>query len=282
MSLFSFRHCTFSYSRGTPNQVLALHDISLDIAEGERVAVVGPPLAGKSTLVQAAAGLLPVTPGSVFWRELDLASVDRQLLRRAVGLLFQESSAQVVEDVVGKDVAFGPTALGLSAPETRTRVEEALNAVGLPYSEFRLRYVHSLSGGQLRRVALAGVLALHPSVLILDEPAAGLDPAGRAELESLLAGLVATRDVTLLLCSTGLTGIALLCDRVVVLDRGRVLLDDSVREVLRYLEGRPDLDISLPDAALLARDLRSALPDLPSGLLTLEELAAAVTERLHS
>lgn len=282
MTLYSLRDLSFAYAAGSPWEVPALREVSIEIEAGERVAIIGPPLAGKSTLALALAGLLPVGREQVWFQGEDMAGpeFDRIGLRQVVGMLFQESRSQVIEDVVGKDVAFGPTALGLPARETRARVEESLNAVGLPYEQFRLRYVHTLSGGQVRRVALAGVLAMRPSVLILDEPTAGLDPGGREEVEAVLRRVLRERAITLVVCSTGLTGTALLCERAVLLDGGRALLEGPIRSVLHEMEGMGDLDVTLPDAALLAQDLRSVFPDLPADFLTLDELTEALLERM--
>lgn len=177
-------------------------------------------------------------------------------------------------------MAFGPTAAGLSAEETRRRVEESLNALGLPYPEYRLRYIHALSGGQRRRVAIAGVLAMHTPVLVLDEPMAGLDPRGRRELMELLIRLQKDRDLTLIVCSASLSDASLLCDRFIVLDEGRVVVDGPVREVLREAGCLAELDITLPEPVLCARELGKLFPDLPTAVLTEDELEAEVLKRL--
>jgi energy-coupling factor transporter ATP-binding protein EcfA2 len=201
-------------------------------------------------------------------------------LRREVGIVFQRPDSQLIEDVVGADVAFGPTAAGLPAEETRARVEESLNALGLPYQEFRLRYVHALSGGQRRRVAIAGVLAMHTPVLVLDEPMAGLDPRGRRELLGLLRQLADDRDLTLVVCSASLSDASLLCDRVVVLSEGRTVMDGPLREVLRDADLLAQLDITLPEPTAGARELRKLFPDLQADVLTEEELEAELFTRV--
>ncbi|QYJ15475.1 Energy-coupling factor transporter ATP-binding protein EcfA2 [Rubrobacter xylanophilus DSM 9941] len=280
--LIELRDLRYTYLAGTPKAGEALRGVSLRIEEGERVAIVGPTRSGKSTLLAALVHLLRLGRGQVFYRGEDIAApgYDRVALRREIGVVFQQPESQIVEDVVGADVAFGPTAVGLPAGETRRRVQESLDAVGLPYERFRLRYVHALSGGQRRRVALAGVLAMRTPVLALDEPAAGLDPRGRRELLGLLGRLLAERSPTLIVCSASLEGAALLCDRVVVLDAGRVVMDGPLRDVLEEADRLAALDVTLPEAVALARELRSVIPGLPAGVLGGEELEAEILRSL--
>ncbi len=280
--LIELRGFRYTYLAGTPRASEAIRDVSLTIRQGERVAIVGPTQSGKSTVVDAFAHLLRLQPGQVYYEGQDVATegYDRVALRRKVGIVFQEPDSQIIEDVVGKDVAFGPTAAGISAEETRRRVEESLNALKLPYEEFRLRYVHALSGGQRRRVAIAGVLAMHTPLLVLDEPMAGLDPRGRRDLLELLLRLREQRDLTLVVCSASISDASVLCDRIVVLHEGRVILDGRVEEVLREADRLAQLDITLPEATSVARALKSVFPDMPTVVLTEEELEAEVLRRL--
>ena len=280
--IIELRNFRYTYLEGTPRANEAIRDVSFGIRRGERVAIVGATQSGKSTIVDSFAHLLRLKPGQVFYEGEDVAApgYDRAALRRKVGIVFQRPDSQLVEDVVGADVAFGPTAAGLPAEETRERVEESLNSLGLPYPEFRLRYVHALSGGQRRRVAIAGVIAMRTPVLVLDEPMAGLDPRGRRELLELLRRLADDRDLTLVVCSTSLSDASLLCDRVVVLGDGRVVMDGRLREVLREADRLAALDITLPEPTAGARELRELFPDLPPDVLTEEELEAALLERL--
>ncbi|HEX2222289.1 MAG TPA: ATP-binding cassette domain-containing protein [Candidatus Limnocylindria bacterium] len=280
--LVELRDLRHTYLDGTPRASTALRGVSLTIEPGERVAIVGPTMSGKSTLVDAFAHLVRLRPGMVFFRGEDIAApdYDRTALRRQVGILFQQPDAQIIEDVVGKDVAFGPTQAGLPAEECRRRVEESLNALGLPYAEYRLRYIHALSGGQRRRVAIAGVLAMHTPLLVLDEPMAGLDPRGRAELLRLLQRLCDDRQLTIVVASASVSDAALLCDRLVVLDAGRVVMDGPMREVLKQADRLLELDITLPDTVRSARALRDVLPGLPTELLSEDELEAEVLRRL--
>ncbi len=280
--ILELRAFRYTYLEGTPRAVEAVRDVSLKIWRGERVGIVGPTQSGKSTVVDAFAHLLRLKPGQVFYEGRDVAApgYDRQELRRRVGIVFQRPESQIIEDVVGADVAFGPTAAGLSAAETRERVEESLNTLGLPYPDYRLRYVHALSGGQRRRVAIAGVLAMRTPVLVLDEPMAGLDPRGRRELLEVLVRLQRDRDLTLIVCSASLTDASLLCDRFVVLDRGSVVADGPAREVLGESDRLAGLDITLPEPVIAARELRKAFPDFPTELLTEEELEAELVQRI--
>jgi energy-coupling factor transport system ATP-binding protein len=281
--LIELRDLHHTYLDGTPRASVALRGISMTIRRGERVAIVGPTMSGKSTLVDALAHLVRLKPRMVFFRGEDIAApdYDRAALRRQVGVVFQQPDAQIIEDVVGKDVAYGPTQAGVPAEECRLRVEESLNALGLPYEEFRLRYVHALSGGQRRRVAIAGVLAMHTPLLVLDEPMAGLDPRGRGELLALLTRLREDRDLTIVVASASVSDAALLCDRLVVLDHGRLVADGPIREVLTDPERLLSLDITLPDTVRCARELRGLFPDLPTELLSEEELATELLRRLE-
>ena len=279
LELKSFR---YTYLEGTPRASEAVRDVSFRVGRGERVGIVGATQSGKSTIVDSFAHLLRVKPGQVFYDGRDIAEpgYDRARLRREVGIVFQRPDAQIVEDVVGADVAFGPTAAGLPAAETRERVEESLNALGLPYPDYRLRYVHALSGGQRRRVAIAGVLAMRTRVLVLDEPMAGLDPRGRRELLGLLVSLQKDRDLTLIVVSASLTDASLLCDRFVVLDGGTVAMDGPAREVLREADRLAELDITLPEPVVAARKMRELFPDFPTDLLTEEELEGEILKRV--
>lgn len=279
LELKNFSHV---YLEGTPRASEAVRDVSFQIHRGERVGMVGATQSGKSTVVDAFAHLLRVKPGQVFYEGEDIAArgYDRGRLRREVGIVFQRPDSQIIEDVVGADVAFGPTAAGLSASETRARVEESLNTMGLPYPDYRLRYVHALSGGQRRRVAIAGVLAMRTPVLVLDEPMAGLDPRGRRQLLELLIKLQRERELTLIVCSASLTDASLLCDRMIVMDRGTVVMDGPVRKVLREADRLADLDITLPEPVVGAREMRKLFPDFPTELLTEEELEYELLKRL--
>jgi energy-coupling factor transport system ATP-binding protein len=281
-AILELKGFSYIYLEGTPKASEAVKDVSFRIHRGERVGIVGATQSGKSTVVDSFAHLLRLEQGQVFYKGEDVAApgYNRSRLRREIGIVFQQPDSQIIEDVVGADVAFGPTAAGLSATETRERVEESLNTLGLPYPDYRLRYVHALSGGQRRRVAIAGVLAMQTPVLVLDEPMAGLDPRGRKELLELLITLQKDRELTLIVCSASLTDASLLCDRFVVLDRGTVVMDGPVREVLREADRLAELDITLPEPVVGAREMQKLFSDFPTDLLTEDELASELLERL--
>jgi energy-coupling factor transporter ATP-binding protein EcfA2 len=281
-AILELRGFAYTYLEGTPRASEAVRDVSFRIHRGERVGIVGATQSGKSTVIDSFAHLLRLKPGQIFYKGEDVAAPthNRGRLRREIGIVFQQPDSQIIEDVVGADVAFGPTAAGLSAGETRERVEESLNTLGLPYEDYRLRYVHALSGGQRRRVAIAGVLAMHTPVLVLDEPMAGLDPRGRKELLELLVKLQRDRELTLIVCSASLTDPSLLCDRFIVLDRGTVVMDGPVREILRQADRLAELDITLPEAVVGAREMHKLFPDFPTDLLTEDELESELLTRL--
>jgi energy-coupling factor transport system ATP-binding protein len=281
-AILELRGFAYTYLEGTPRASEAVRDVSFRIHRGERVGIVGATQSGKSTVIDSFAHLLRLKPGQIFYKGEDVAAPthNRGRLRREIGIVFQQPDSQIIEDVVGADVAFGPTAAGLSAGETRERVEESLNTLGLPYEDYRLRYVHALSGGQRRRVAIAGVLAMHTPVLVLDEPMAGLDPRGRKELLEFLVKLQRDRELTLIVCSASLTDASLLCDRFIVLDRGTVVMDGPVREILRQADRLAELDITLPEAVVGAREMHKLFPDFPTDLLTEDELESELLTRL--
>ncbi len=230
------RDLVYTHLRDTPFAVQALKGVDMEVWRGEAVAVLGPTGSGKSTLVQHLNGLLRPQHGRVRVLDYDLSdpNVDVRALRRRVGLVFQFPEAQLFERYVGDDVAFGPRQLGLSREEVRARVREAMEAVGLDFEGFKDRLTFTLSGGEQRRVALAGVLALRPEILILDEPLAGLDPAGRRRLIALLRRLKGERGLTLVLVSHDVDDVVLLADRCFVVADGRTVMAGTPRELFSH------------------------------------------------
>ncbi len=232
--IIELRNFRYTYLEGTPRANEAIRDVSFEIRRGERVAIVGATQSGKSTIVDAFAHLLRLKEGQVFFDGEDVAApgYDRTSLRQKVGIVFQRPDSQLIEDVVGADVAFGPTAAGLPAPETRQRVEESLNPLGLPYPEFRLRYLHALSGGQRRRVAIAGVLAMRTPVLVLDEPTKLLDLRNAERVAQHVDGLA--QQVVLV---THHLELLASYDRVLVFADGRVVEDGTPEAAVRHYRG---------------------------------------------
>src|SRR6266567_2091571 len=272
--LFELRDVHHTYLRGTPFAVEALRGLSLSVTQGQTVALVGPTKAGKSTVVDVLAGLIKPAPGTFFFAGSDVgvSSFDIERIRSMVGTVFQSPEAQIFEDTVGKDVSFGPRLQKVPLAESRRLVQDSLEAVGLPYEDFRSRYTYALSGGQKRRVAIAGVLALQPKVIIFDEPAAGLDPRGRRELLELIARLKRQQALTIIYISSGLDDVIDLADFIYILDQGQLTLSGTSREILTHAQELSALDIELPEAAKIALALREAFPAMRTDIVSLAEL----------
>jgi len=272
--LFELRNVHYTYLRNTPFAVEALHGLSLSIPAGQVVALVGPTKAGKSTLVDLLAGLVKPTTGTILFEGADIAasSFDIERLRSTVGVVFQSPEVQIFEDTVGKDISFGPRRKKVPLAESRRLVQESLEAVGLSYEDFRTRYTYTLSGGEKRRVAIAGMLALQPKVLIFDEPTAGLDPRGRRELLDLIAKLKQSHNLTIMYTSSSLEDVIELADIIHILDQARVAFSGTPREILAQASELEALDIALPEATQIALALRDILPTLSTDVVSLEEL----------
>jgi len=267
---------TYTYLRGTPLETAALRGIDLEIRTGELLAIIGPTGSGKSTLVQHFNGLLRPTSGTIRVDGEDLwaPETDRRRARQRVGLVFQLPEAQLFEETVRRDVAFGPRNLALPDDVVAARVEEALKQVGLDPARFGDRSPFGLSGGEMRRVAIAGVLAMRPDVLVLDEPTAGLDPQGREELLARFEGLH-RQGLTIVLISHDMDVVTRLAGRIVVLHEGRILLQGSPREIFAREAELQGVGFSLPQAARLARLLRER--GLPlDDVLTIGEARRAI------
>ena len=257
--LIQVEHLVHDYMRDTPLQVRALHDVSLALYPGEIVGILGHTGSGKSTAVQHLNALLRPHGGrvTVMGQDVSDPKTDIRAIRRQVGLLFQFPEAQLFERFVGDDIAFGPRNLGLNAEAVRERVRHAMEAVGLDFVEFKDRMTFSLSGGQMRRVALAGVLALEPRVLVLDEPTAGLDPQGRRQLLDYIVRLQA-QGITLVIISHNMEELAALCDRLYVIAGGKTVLAGTPGEVFSHSAMLRELGLGLPAAAILAERLAQA------------------------
>jgi energy-coupling factor transporter ATPase len=281
--LLTARDLAYTYMAGTPLAEEALRGASCSVYPGETLAILGSTQAGKSTLIEFFAGLRRPAPGQLFFQNEDVAGdgFDLDRLRNQVGIVFQQPETQLFEDTVGKDVSFVPRRRGKSPAESRTIVEQALTEVGLDYETFRLRYIYALSGGQKRRVALAGVLAAEPQVLILDEPVAGLDPRGRAELATLIGDLTRRMGLTVILLGNAIDELAELADRALVMHAGRVVLEGELTLLLQRADELHEMGLTLSEAAETARVLRGVFPDLPTDLLHIDDLEAAICVRLH-
>jgi len=282
-ALVLIRNLAHVYLPGTPMETVALRDANLTVQRGEIAALVGENGAGKSTLLHYVNALLrPRQRGAVLVFGTDTADprCDLASIRRRVGLVLQQPHQQLFERYVGDDVAYGPRRLGLSREAVRERVHWAMEVVGLEFERFVDRHTFSLSGGEMRRVALAGVLAMRPELLVLDEATAGLDPRGRRQVHSLLRRLQREEGITVLLVSNEMDEVAELADSVTVLHQGRTVLAGPVREGLGQAERLQEVGLTIPEATAIARDLCAAGLRMPADLLTASEVEEALWQAL--
>ena len=268
------RHLTHCYSEGSALSTVALDDICMAVEDGEFLGIIGHTGSGKSTLVQHLNGLLKPTSGQVLvdGEDLNGEQVNRRALRQRIGLVFQYPEYQLFEETVAKDIAFGPKNQGLSKEEIDERVRYAMECVHLDYDRYSERSPFELSGGQMRRVAIAGVLAMKPSVLILDEPTAGLDPRGRDRILTMLEELHARENVTIIMVSHSMDDMARLATRLVVMAEGKILVSGTPREIFAREEMMISAGLGVPEAARLCRELRAKGFDLPEDLYRPDEL----------
>ena len=271
------KHLTHTYSAGSALQQTAVNDVNMVIEEGEFVAIVGHTGSGKSTLVQHLNGLLKPTSGQVLvdGEDMNGEKVNKRLIRQKVGLVFQYPEYQLFEETVAKDIAFGPKNQGLAAEEIDRRVRKAMARVQLDYDKYAERSPFELSGGQMRRVAIAGVLAMEPRYLILDEPAAGLDPKGRDRILGMVKDLHEA-GVTVVMVSHSMDDCARLASRMIVMSKGTVVASDTPRNLFSQPEMMASVGLGVPEAARLCQLLREKGVDLPHDLYTQEELHAAL------
>ncbi len=243
------KNLSYIYGEGSPFESIALDNISLNMQEGEFIGLIGHTGSGKSTLVQQFNGLLKPSRGEVWVDEINTKDKDavKKGLRQKVGLVFQYPEHQLFEETVFKDVAFGPKNMGCSEEEIQTRVEYGLNCVGLDPKEFSERSPFDLSGGQKRRVAIAGVLAMRPDFLILDEPTAGLDPQGREEILEEIRGIFEEYKITILLVSHSMEDIARLATRIIVMHKGKAVLDDTPKNIFRQRDILKGMGLDVPE-----------------------------------
>ena len=272
------RHLTHCYSEGSALHTVALDDVSFTIHEGEFIGIIGHTGSGKSTLVQHLNGLLRPTSGQILIDGSDLNGneVDRRKLRQRIGLVFQYPEYQLFEETVAKDVAFGPKNQGLSKEEIDSRVRYALEKVRLNYDEIAEKSPFELSGGQMRRVAIAGVIAMKPEVLILDEPTAGLDPRGRDSILSMLEDLHKSEGVTIVMVSHSMDDMARLATRLIVMSEGKIAADGTPREIFTREDRMVSIGLDIPDAARLCKRLREMGLNIPDDLYRPEELRSHI------
>ncbi|KPU42603.1 energy-coupling factor transporter ATP-binding protein EcfA2 [Oxobacter pfennigii] len=275
---------TYIYMPGTPFESTALDNVTLQINDGEFVGLIGHTGSGKSTLVQHLNGLLKASSGKIFVDDIEITAKGTNLkaVRQKVGLVFQYPEHQLFEETVYKDVAFGPKNLGLSNEEVDLKVRQALEMVGLDYEESKVKSPFDLSGGQRRRVAIAGVLAMDPKVLILDEPTAGLDPRGRDAILGEIKSLHDKYNKTTILVSHSMEDIAKLVDRIIVMNEGRCILTGSPKDIFKEADTLIKVGLGIPQVTALARELKSKGIDFKDDVLTIEEAKQEIIKFLRS
>lgn len=260
------------YAKDTAMAVSALENISLVIPDGQFIGLIGHTGSGKSTLVQHLNGLMKATSGSIYFNgeDVDGQGFDKRVLRSKVGLVFQYPEHQLFETDVFSDVCFGPKNLGLSKKEVELRAYEALKLVGLE-DEYFYQSPFDLSGGQKRRVAIAGVLAMKPEVLILDEPTAGLDPKGRDEILDQISKLKEETKITVILVSHSMDDVAKYVDRIIVMNKGCVMYDDEPKAVFEQYQYLEEIGLSAPQVTYIMKNLRVHGYDVNDKVTTIEE-----------
>lgn len=274
-------HVSHVYEADTNMAVKALDDVSLVIQDGDFIGLIGHTGSGKSTLVQHLNGLMKATSGHIYYNgaDIDDDQFHKKELRSKVGLVFQYPEHQLFEVDVFSDVCFGPKNLGLSQKEVQLRAYEALKQVGLE-DEYFYQSPFDLSGGQKRRVAIAGVLAMKPEVLILDEPTAGLDPRGRNGILELISSLREKTGLTIVLVSHSMDDVAEYVNRIVVMDHGKKMFDDTPREVFRHVEELEAMGLAAPQVTYMMHQLRKSGFHVDPDVITIEEAKAEVIKAL--
>ncbi|HFL3778097.1 TPA: energy-coupling factor transporter ATPase [Clostridioides difficile] len=268
------KNLTHIYNEGMPFASKALDDVSFEIKDRDFVGLIGHTGSGKSTLIQHLNGLLKPSSGEIFINDFNITDKNLNLteIRKRVGVVFQYPEYQLFEETIDKDIAFGPSNLGLEESEIHNRVKASMEAVGLDYERFKDKSPFELSGGQKRRVAIAGVIAMNPEVLILDEPTAGLDPGGRDEIFNLIKDLHEKKNMTIILSSHSMDDMAKLAKTLIVMNHGSVEFMGTPREVFKSNASKlKDIGLDIPQVLELALKLREKGFDISEDILTLEE-----------
>lgn len=264
---------THVYMPKSPFEKIALDDVSLDIKDGEFVALIGHTGSGKSTLIQHFNGLLEATSGKIIVDGVDITEKKVKLtdVRKKVGLVFQYPEYQIFEETIAKDIEFGPRNLGLSDEEIHNRVVKAMEMVGLDYESYKDRSPFDLSGGQKRRVAIAGVVAMQPTTLILDEPTAGLDPKGRDDILAQISKLHKDYNMTIVIVSHSMEDVAKIAERIIVMNNGKIALQGNPAEVFKEVDVLEKIGLGVPQVTYLFREFRKKGFDLSDDIFTIEE-----------
>ena len=264
----------YTYDIGTPFETAALVSVNLEIKQGEFIGLIGHTGSGKSTLIQHMNGLIKPSKGKIYVNGLDLMSKDVKLsdIRKKVGLVFQYPEYQLFEETVYKDIAFGPSNLKIDGKEIEKRVKEAMEIVNLNYEEFKDKSPFELSGGQKRRVAIAGVLSMKPEILILDEPTAGLDPRGRDEILRQIKRIHDEQNTTVILVSHSMEDIAKLVERIIVMHNGKIEITGKKEEIFKHADRLEEIGLGLPQILYLVNSLRKKGMNISEDAFSIEEV----------
>ena len=264
---------TYVYMPKTPFEKKALDNVNLEIEDGEFLAVIGHTGSGKSTLIQHLNGLLKPASGKIYVDGTDITDKDTKLvdIRKKVGLVFQYPEYQLFEETIAKDIAYGPSNLGLNEDEILKRVKKSMEMVGLNYEEYKDISPFELSGGQKRRVAIAGVIAMEPKVLILDEPTAGLDPAGRDDILEQIKLLHEKYNMTIILVSHSMEDVGKLAEKIIVMNDGHVELQGKPKEVFKEIDTLEKIGLAVPQVTYLMRELKKKGFNVSEDIFTVEK-----------
>lgn len=279
MAILEVKNVSYGYSHGTPFEITALDNISFSVEKGQLVGIIGHTGSGKSTLIKMLNSLLKPESGNVFLHGKDI-NADKASIKEArskVGLCFQYPEYQLFEETCAKDIAFGPKNMGLSEKEVKERVLKAAEFTGLS-RELLGKSPFDLSGGQKRRCAIAGVIAMFPEILILDEPTAGLDPKGRKELMEMIENYRRNTGATVMIVSHSMDDVAKNADKILVLNKGKLSMEGTVKDVFSYSDELIEMGLSVPVATEITGKLRKLLPQIPSDVFTLDEAVNVLTD----
>ncbi len=279
----SVRNLNYVYNPGLPGETVALSDVSFDVADGTILGIIGHTGSGKSTLLQHLNGLMKPTSGEIFVDGECITDGKAKMtdIRRKVGLVFQYPEYQLFEETVSKDVAFGPKNLGLSEEEQQERVKKAIGLVGLNYEEIKDLSPFELSGGMKRRVAIAGVIAMDPKILILDEPTAGLDPSAHRDILTMVKRIHDEMGIILIFVSHNMADIAGMSDKVMVMSGGKIALEGTPAEVFSKEALLAEMGLGVPPAKELVNLIKSKTPQFASEALTADEAAADIRKYME-
>ena len=282
--IMQLENINYIYNPNTPFEKKALDNINLNINRGDFIGLIGHTGSGKSTLVQHLNGLIKPTSGKIIVDGVDITSKDANLreIRQKVGLVFQYPEHQLFEETIYKDIAFGPKNLKLGEEEVHQRVKKSMELVGLDFEKLKDRSPFELSGGQKRRVAIAGVLAMKPSVLILDEPTAGLDPRGRDDILGKIQEIYEKEGITIILVSHSMEDIAKLVNRIIVMHNGKIAMEGSSREIFKQAEELEKLGLGIPQITSFMRKYREKGNNVKDDILTVEEAKVEIINFLRS